>query len=177
MFYISQSKEVFIIIYLLCTVIMFLLVVVDQLTKVIMKIWLEPISTATFIPHVVRFNYAENTGAAFSSLQNARWFFITVTTIACIAMLYFFYAKKIKSGILQTAVVFIVSGGIGNLIDRIFRGYVIDFIEPVFVDFAIFNFADCLVTVGSAIVVCYLVYDIVRESKQEKLKKRSGENE
>lgn len=160
----------------LSMVIMLLLVAVDQLTKVIMNLWLEPISTAKFIPHVVQFHYAENTGAAFSSLQNARWLFITVTMIACVVMLFLLLRDKIKSGVVYTALVLIVSGGLGNLIDRIFRGYVIDFVEPTFMNFAIFNFADSLVSVGAVVLVGYLVYDIIKESKKEKLEKvKQGE--
>ena len=63
------------------------------------------------------------------------------------------------------------AGGIGNLIDRVLFGYVIDFIEPVFVDFAIFNFADCLINVGAASLILYLIADLVRESRRSKKEK------
>lgn len=161
----------------LSMLILLLLIAVDQLTKVIMKLWLEPIGTAPFLPHVVQFHYAENTGAAFSSLQNARWLFISLTTIVCIVILVLMLTDKVKSGIIYTAFTLIVSGGLGNLIDRIFRGYVIDFVEPIFVNFAIFNFADSLITCGAALLMGYLIYDIVMESKKEKrLKKEKGES-
>lgn len=61
-----------------------------------------------------------------------------------------------------------VSGGIGNIIDRIRLKYVVDFIEPLFVDFAVFNFADCLITVGAFTLIGYLIYDMVKEAKQQK---------
>lgn len=161
---------------ILSMIIISLLVIIDQLTKVIMKLWLEPIGTADFIPHVVQFRYAENTGAAFSSLQNARWLFISLTTVACIVMLVLMLMNRIKSGVAYTALTLIVAGGLGNLIDRVFRGYVIDFVEPTFVNFAIFNFADSLVSVGAVVLVGYLIYDMVEESKREKLEKhRKGE--
>lgn len=155
----------------LSMIIIFLLVSVDQLTKVIMQIWLLPKSTAPFIPNILQFTYAENTGAAFGSLKDARWFFIAVTAIVCIGMLFYMLRGKVKSGVVYTAFVFIVSGGIGNLIDRIFRGYVIDFIEPTFMRFAIFNFADCLVSVGAVIFLGYMIWEIVQDSKKEKAKK------
>lgn len=159
----------------LSMIIIFLLIAVDQLTKVIMQIWLLPKATSPFIPHVVQFTYAENTGAAFGSFQNARWFFITATAIVCVAILYFMLRGKIKSGVIYTSFVFIVAGGLGNLIDRVFRGYVIDFIEPTFMRFAIFNFADCLVSVGAVIFLSYMIWEIVQDGKKTKKKKLSEE--
>lgn len=162
----------------LSMIIIGLLVLVDQLTKVVIKLWLEPIGTASFIPHVVQFHYAENTGAAFSTFQNARWLFISLTSVACVVMLGMMLLGKIKSGVAYTALTLIVSGGLGNLIDRIFRGYVVDFVEPTFINFAIFNFADSLVSVGAVLLTGYLIYDIVQEAKKEKrLKKAKGETD
>ena len=149
-------------------IIIFLLVAVDLLIKIIVKLGLEPIGIAHFIPNFIQFHYTENKGAAFSMLQNARWLFISVTMIACIVAIVLMLTNKIKSGVVYTSLVFIVAGGIGNLIDRIFLGYVIDYIEPLFVNFAIFNFADCLVTVGGAILVVYLIIDAVKGTKNSK---------
>ena len=67
---------------------------------------------------------------------------------------------------MKISAVLIISGGLGNLIDRIFRGSVIDYIEPLFVNFAVFNFADCLVTVGAAILIVYLIYDLVKSVRK-----------
>lgn len=157
--------EVIFIINLLCFIIMFLLVAVDQLIKVVMQLWLFPDGISKFIPGLVQFHYAENRGAAFGILENARWVFIVLTVVVCTAAIVLMLAGKIKSGVVYTSLVFIVSGGIGNLIDRIFRGYVIDFVEPTFMNFAIFNFADCLITVGGAILIFYLLYDIFQDYK------------
>jgi len=59
----------------------------------------------------------------------------------------------------------IIAGGLGNLIDRVFRGYVVDYLEFLFIKFAIFNFADCLVTVGCSAIMAHLIYTIIREQK------------
>jgi signal peptidase II len=68
-----------------------------------------------------------------------------------------------------------LAGGLGNLIDRIFRGIVVDYIEPLFMNFAVFNFADCLITVGAVVLVIYLLYDIICDSKKNnKRKKHNG---
>ena len=61
-----------------------------------------------------------------------------------------------------------VSGGVGNIIDRIRLHYVVDYIEPLFIDFAVFNFADCLITVGAAILIVYLIVDLVKDIKNNK---------
>ena len=64
-----------------------------------------------------------------------------------------------------------ISGGIGNIIDRVRLHYVVDYIEPTFVRFAVFNFADCLITVGAFAIIGYLLWDIVRDAKKAKLQK------
>ena len=61
-----------------------------------------------------------------------------------------------------------VSGGIGNIIDRIRLQYVVDYIEPLFIDFAVFNFADCLITVGAGMLIVYLIVDIIKDTKKSK---------
>ena len=61
-----------------------------------------------------------------------------------------------------------ISGGIGNIIDRIRLHYVVDYIEPLFVNFAVFNFADCLITVGAFLLIFYLIFDLVKDSKKNK---------
>ena len=61
-----------------------------------------------------------------------------------------------------------ISGGIGNIIDRIRLHYVVDYIEPLFVDFAVFNFADCLITVGAFALIIYLIIDLIKDTKKSK---------
>ena len=68
-----------------------------------------------------------------------------------------------------------IAGGIGNIIDRIRLHFVVDYIEPLFIDFAVFNFADCLITVGAFVLMIYLVIDIVKDEKTKKEKTSSNE--
>lgn len=164
----------------LLIIIIFLLVAVDQLTKIIMILWLKPLGTFELVPNFVHFKFVENSGAAFSMLQNARWFFIVLTSICIAACVYIIVSNKIKekypvfkNKIVTAALVLISAGGAGNLIDRIFRGgKVVDFIEPLFVNFAVFNFADSLVTVGAFILIIYLIYDIIKDFKSRKRLKK-----
>ena len=62
----------------------------------------------------------------------------------------------------------VISGGLGNVIDRILYGFVVDFIEPLFIDFAVFNFADICITVGAFMLIGYEIYDLVKEKKTKK---------
>ena len=160
---------------ILCIIIIVLLVAADQGLKFFMVSWLQPKGTVELIPGWIRFRFVENDGAAFSMLNNARWFFVIVAIVGagvCIAAL---VSKRLKimypalnSPFLKTALILISAGGIGNMIDRVLRGTVVDFIEPTFVNFAVFNFADILVTCGAAIIIIYLIVDIVFDFSQKR---------
>lgn len=149
-----------------CSIMIVLIVAFDQLTKFIAKSNLSDIKAVSFIPRIAQFRYAENTGMAFSMLSGARWIFIVLTIIICVAMLFYLFSNKCKNLWMYWSIAVIVSGGIGNLIDRIFNGYVVDFIEPVFVDFAVFNIADCAVTCGAFVLIIYLVFDLFKKEKK-----------
>lgn len=151
-----------------CLIILALLVVIDQLIKIIMEVWLEPISHHGVVDGFFGFTYLQNRGAAFGVMQNGTVVLSIVTAVVIAVGLYFLFSKKIKSKVEYVSVGLIISGGLGNLIDRIFRGYVVDFIDVEFINFPIFNFADCLVTVGAGILIVYLIYTLVNESKKEK---------
>lgn len=151
-----------------CAVMIILIIAFDQITKYFASLHLKDGSIAKFIPGVVQFRYAENTGMAFSMLSGARWLFIAVTLVVCIGVLWYMFSNKCKNLWLYWSFGVIVSGGIGNLIDRALNGFVIDFIEPVFVDFAVFNIADCAVTCGAVSLFIYLAFDIINDMKSSK---------
>lgn len=151
-----------------CTIMIILIVAFDQITKYFASLKLADGSVAKFIPGVVQFKYAENTGMAFSMLSGARWVFIALTVVVCVGVFYYLFSNRCKSLWLYWSLSVILSGGIGNLIDRIRFGYVVDFIEPTFVNFAIFNIADCAVTCGAVVLVGYLLYDAFKDVKKPK---------
>lgn len=134
-------------------------VVLDQVTKFMVVNDLKPIVAQPVIDHVLQFRYVENRGAAFGMLQGQRWLFIVLSTVAIVAILVglVLYRKKI-SQLLALSLIMIAGGGIGNQIDRIVNGYVVDFIEVLFVDFAVFNVADCFVTVGVFLAAFDLIF-------------------
>lgn len=154
--------------HIFCSIMIILIIAFDQITKYFASLKLADGSVAKFIPGVVQFKYAENTGMAFSMLSGARWVFIALTVVVCVGVFYYLFSNKCKSLWLYWSLGVILSGGIGNLIDRIRFGYVVDFIEPTFVNFAIFNIADCAVTCGAVVLVGYLLYDAFKDVKKPK---------
>lgn len=151
-----------------CAVMIVLIIAFDQITKYFASLNLKDGSVVKFIPGVLQLRYAENTGMAFSMLSGARWVFIVITLVVCIGVLWYLFSNRCKSLWLYWSLGVIVSGGIGNLIDRIVNGFVVDFFEPVFVNFAVFNIADCAVTCGAVSLFAYLVFDIVKDIKLSK---------
>lgn len=150
---------------------MAILVAIDQLIKLLAIKYLEPIGSLPLIGGFIQLNYAENTGAAFGSFSNYT-VILSVVTLAVIAVgIFLLLSKKIKFGVEYVCIVLIMAGGIGNLIDRAFRGFVVDYIEPLFIDFAIFNFADILVTCGAAVLIFWILFDAFRDRKKQKAEK------
>ncbi len=153
-------------------IIIAVLVAIDQIIKLLVIEHLEPIGSLTLIDGFIQLNYAENTGAAFGSFSGETTF-LSIFTLAIILLgLVYLFVKKRKVDMEYVCISLIIAGGLGNLIDRIFRGFVVDYIEPLFVDFAIFNFADILVTCSCIALVIWLMYEIYRENKNDKREKR-----
>lgn len=144
------------------------IVAIDQITKYFARLYLYGKEARTFIKGVAEFVYAENTGVAFSMFSGGRWLFIALTVIVVVACLVYMFRGKGKNNLwLFWSLGVIISGALGNLIDRIYLGYVIDFINPTFVNFAVFNIADCAVTLGSVSLIAYLLIDIFKNGKKE----------
>ena len=150
-----------------CPVMIVLIIAFDQLTKYLAISFLYPDNAVTVIIGFLEFRYAENTGMAFSMLSGGRIFFIILTAVVVVGCLIYMYSKNCINDLwLFWTLGVIVSGGIGNLIDRIFQGYVVDFINPLFVDFAIFNIADCAVTLGTVSLIAYLLVMCFKKEKK-----------
>ena len=148
------------------------LVGADQLTKYLVLTHLADGSKMTVLPDLLQFRFAANTGAAFSLFNGKTWL-LSVVTAAILFGAAFVLVRGLRntgtenrirsSRAEQWALILIIAGGLGNLIDRIFRGYVVDFIEVLFMKFAVFNFADCCVTIGAAVLIVSLLIDLFRE--------------
>ncbi len=143
-----------------------IVVLIDYIFKILVINNLKPISTVTVIPGLFSLTYVENKGAAFGMLSNARWIFIAFTIAVVVFIITFMFIKKPKSKLLNAALVLIIGGGLGNLIDRIFYGYVVDYLSISFFP-PVCNFADYCVTIGAAILVIYLLFfsDYLKKDK------------
>ena len=129
------------------------LIAVDRLTKFWAERWLlrRHGGVLDALPGVFRFQYAENTGVAFSMLANSRWLIIALNALLIASVLAFLILRKPRGRLLKIGLCMVVAGGVGNLIDRIALGHVIDFIDLTFMRFAVFNAADICVTVGAGL--------------------------
>ena len=150
-----------------------LCIAADQLTKICAAANLKDIPTLPIIENIFHFTYVENRGAAFGMLADHRWVFMILSVVGIAAIFVYLTVTKPKSWWMRLALCFIVGGGVGNMIDRIARGYVIDFIDCRFINFYVFNVADSFVCVGCAMFIIAVIIDEVRERK---LKKSAGED-
>ncbi|MBO4583893.1 MAG: signal peptidase II [Clostridia bacterium] len=150
------------------------LVAADQITKALAVAYLKPVTTFPIIRDVLHLTYSENTGAAFSILNGFRWGFVILAVIVCGVVIYLNAARKIESKLFYLASILIVSGAIGNVIDRIATGAVVDFIDFRLINFPVFNFADICLTVG---VVLLFVFFLFFYGKEKKAVKEEAEND
>ncbi|MCE3591538.1 signal peptidase II [Streptococcus sp. XMC] len=134
-----------------------LLILLDQAVKgyVVKEIPLG--GMRRFIPKVVSLTYLKNSGAAFSMLENQQWFFTIITLIAMGAAFVYLYRHIEGSIWLLLGLTLIISGGIGNFIDRLRQGFVVDMFHLDFMNFAIFNVADIYLTIGVGLLLIYLL--------------------
>lgn len=139
----------------------------DQIIKYFVLLYLKPVGSVSVINDFLEWNYVENTGAAFGSFSGSTTLLSVITAVIILASIAAILLKKIKNKYLLVTATIIIAGGLGNLIDRIFRGYVIDFIKVLFIDFPVFNFADILVTCGSFMLIAYLIIDIYNDSRKK----------
>ena len=149
------------------------IVFVDQLTKWLTVINIDLYGTIPLIKDVFHFTYVQNTGAAFSIFDepDERWIFMSISTVAIIALSIYLWKKRNDSKLLGVALSFIVGGGIGNMIDRCLLGYVIDMLDFRIINFAIFNVADSFVCVGVGLFALQVILEEINTAKQEKEKK------
>lgn len=152
---------------MLWIILMIILVGVDQLSK-----WFFYVNQAQFyhfevIKDFFYLTYLENRGAAFGMLQNFRWAFVIMTPIVLVFI--FKYFRNNRNVVLRTSLTFFTAGAVGNFIDRLFRGFVIDFLDfyPFGYDFPVFNAADVFVDIGAFLLIIYLIF-IYKEPEKNK---------
>ena len=162
--------------YIVYSVVIVVGIILDQLTKWLAVKFLLPISTQPIIKGVIHLTYVENTGAAFGMLKDHRWVFILISTVAIIAFAAYLYLGHADNMLYGVSIALVVSGGIGNMIDRLALGYVVDFIDFRLINFAVFNGADSFVCVGAGLLILALILDLKKEFKKSASEKSAIEN-
>ena len=143
------------------------LVGVDQLIKHWATAVLLPKTAMTLIPGVLELRYFLNDGMAFSMLAGKQKLLIAATSLMLLGVLWMLFARKLTP-LERAAWTLVLGGGIGNLIDRIATGVVVDYINVLFMNFAIFNFADICVCVGVGLLMVWVLFDSYFKEKAEK---------
>lgn len=157
------------------------LIAVDQILKVLVVNYLAPIGTAEVFPGFAGLRYVENDGMAFGMLSGMQPVLIIATAVVLAVVGYIIFWRRPKDRGILIGLMMIFSGGIGNLIDRIAQGYVVDYIEFHFVRFAVFNFADCCVSIGFVVlIIAYIRLEVknmrqAKASKADALEAKTGE--
>lgn len=142
------------------------LIAIDQWVKWWITSNLALGETQPIIPGVLSLNHIRNTGAAWSMLEGKMWFFTVVTIVAVVAIIYLMIKnRQTASRWFMTGLALILAGAIGNFIDRVRLGYVVDMFQTDFMNFPIFNVADISLVCG---VICILIYIILDEKDQVK---------
>ncbi len=151
-------------------ILVLLIVALDQVVKYWTVQTLLSGPSTVLIPHVFQLTYVENRGAAFSFLQDQIPFFVLVTAIVLAVIVYASWKGLMLSWIGKLSLVFIAGGAIGNLIDRIIRGYVVDMFYFSLIDFPVFNGADIFIVVGGVFFVYYVLvqHDRIKADKEGK---------
>jgi len=139
-------------------VLIILLVLLDQFTKSLAVQFLKDQESVVLIPGVLELEYLENTGAAFGILLGKQWFFYIITIIMMFVLIFIYFKMPMNKKYLpgHAVLIFIISGAIGNFIDRVVQQYVVDFIYFSLINFPKFNFADIYITCG-----CFVMFFLV----------------
>lgn len=154
------------------------LIVIDQLVK-----WGTVQSFSLFegqelIPGVVSLYYIQNQGAAWGIFQGRMGFFFVITIVVVGYMIYTFHKTPLKSRLAGISFSFILAGALGNFIDRMRLGYVVDMFRLDFINFPIFNVADVCLTVGVIMMIIYILFFEKEEEKEvEPEQRRKGERD
>lgn len=133
------------------------IVVLDQWVKRWTVGHLAVGESTDFIPHLLNLRYVRNFGAAWSSFSGERWLLIIVTAVGMLALAWLL-VKVVRHPLGVWSLTAVIGGGVGNLIDRIRLGYVVDMFDCAFIDFPVFNVADCFVVCGTIAAFCYYLW-------------------
>lgn len=160
----------FLISYILALICGVAVLVADQITKFYIISNFEIGGSADFLRGFIDIIYINNKGGAWGILQGYTWALLSITAIVMVICFTLLLKLGRRNKILFWAITLVLFGGIGNMIDRIFRdGNVVDFLHFEFwPTFPIFNVADCAVVIGGGLLIAYFLYDCIKESNEKK---------
>ena len=134
------------------------IVAADQYTKFLTVANIALYEDIPFIPGLLQLTYVQNTGAAFSSFEGQQWLFALIFVAFTALILWEYRNKSMGFTTLERwCIAAIYGGGLGNMIDRVRLGYVVDMIETTFIEFPVFNVADCFITCGCIVLMAHLI--------------------
>ena len=135
------------------------IVAVDQLTKYLTVSNIPLYGEQAFIPGFMKFTYVQNTGAAFSALEGMQWLFVAIFLVLTVLVILEYFKFRLPFTTFERWLIAAVyGGGLGNMIDRIRLGYVVDMLRTEFIDFPVFNVADCFITCGCIALMIHIVF-------------------
>ena len=135
------------------------IVAADQFTKILTVANIGLYQDVEFIPGVLGLTYVQNTGAAFSSFRGMQWLFLLVFAVFTVGVVWEFIKKKMPFTTFERwCIAAIYAGGLGNMIDRLRLGYVVDMVKTEFMNFPVFNVADCFITCGCVLLLAHLFF-------------------
>ena len=149
---------------MLAAAIVVLILAADRVTKLLVEQFIPLGDRMPLIPKVISLTHVENTGAAFGVFSDRQWIFMVVSVIAMAAVIWVLIRYYRRHTLLTVALSSILAGGLGNMFDRVFnnnaagKGYVVDFLDFDFVNFAVFNVADIFITVGAVLLAVYVIF-------------------
>jgi len=136
-----------------------LIVAADQITKYLVVAKIPLFGHVDVLPGVIGLTYVQNRGAAFSSFQGMQWLFAVIFLLFTVAVIWEYRKKAMGFTAFEWwCIAAIYGGGLGNMIDRIRMGFVVDMIETEFIKFPVFNVADCFITCGCIALIVHMVF-------------------
>lgn len=162
--------------FIFAGIVSLLVLVADRVTKYFVSTNMKINDTVSvdFLDWFIDFHYIEHDGGAWGMMGGETWILLGVTSAIMVVLAVFMVKNAKKSKLFFWASALIIAGGLGNMIDRIFRdGLVVDFLRFTFIDFPVFNVADCAVCFGAGLLILYFIIDIIKDYQQKTLEKRA----
>ena len=141
------------------------LVAVDQLVKFLVRANIPMGEGVPFLPHILQLTYYQNTGAAFSIFEEHTWILTLISAAASVFLIILLVKKVFPHPFGMVSLALVLAGAVGNLIDRLFLGYVTDMFQTLFMNFPVFNVADICIVCGG---IAFCVYFLLFQGKEEK---------